>query len=329
MIITQAPLRVSFFGGGSDFPEYFQQHGGAVLATAIDRYAYVTIQPFADAFFDHRLRVSYSENEAVMTADDVRHPAIRASLRYLGFDTGIELHHMADLPARTGLGSSSSFVVALLQALHAYKGSYRAPETLAGEAIEIERVILQEAGGHQDQIIAAVGGTCLIRFCTDGRFTVSPIPLSARQVADWGACFLLAYTGIRRNSYTVQQEHKARLERNCDALREMAQMAVEAASLLSTNASLRQFGELLHEGWALKRSLCDVSLTEIDDAYEAGRRAGAWGGKLLGAGRGGFLLFMAEPDRHQAIQDALPGMRTLRFGLNAPGSRVVFAQATQ
>lgn len=192
-------MRVSFFGGGTDFPEHFTEHGGAVLATAIDRYAYVTVQPFNFNFFDHRLRVAYRKTETANSARDIEHPAIRACLQRLGIDDGIELHHMADLPARTGLGSSSTFVVAMLQALHAFAGRYRGPEELAQEAIEVERVTLAEAGGHQDQIIAAFGGTCLVRFEQGGGFSVSHVPLSAARAGEIGRSLLLVYTGIQRD----------------------------------------------------------------------------------------------------------------------------------
>lgn len=329
MIITQAPLRVSFFGGGTDFPGHFLEHGGAVLATAINRCAYVTVQPFNHGFFDHRLRIAYRRVEAVSDAAAIEHPAIRACLQKLGIDEGVELHHMADLPARTGLGSSSTFVVAMLQALHAYAGRYRSPEDLAREAIEIERVILNEAGGYQDQIIAAVGGTSLIEFNRDGGFTVSPLALAPSRVADLERCLLLVYTGIERSSYTVQEQHVARLRRNKGSLCDMANLAREGAALLAGRGPIEDFGRLLHEGWMLKRDLSDVTLPEIDEAYDTGRRHGAWGGKLLGAGRGGFLLLAADPERHADIRAALPGRIAFPVSINAAGSRVIFAQGAR
>jgi D-glycero-alpha-D-manno-heptose-7-phosphate kinase len=326
MIITQAPLRVSFLGGGTDFPDHFREHGGAVLATAIDRCAYVTVQPFYDRFFDHRLRISYRKTEAVQNAADIEHPAIRACLQKLRVNEGIELHHMADLPARTGLGSSSTFVVAMLQALHAFAGRFRTADDLAREAIEVEREILGEAGGYQDQIISAVGGTSYVRFERNGSFSVSQLPLTPARVQELNGCLLMIYTGIQRESYTVQKTHIARIGTNRHGLCELSAMAREGAVLLAGAAPIAEFGHLLHEGWRLKRSLADVSLPEIDDAYDVGRQAGAWGGKLLGAGRGGFLLFMAPPERHDAIRLALRDRIHLRFGINAPGSRVIFAQ---
>ena len=326
MIITQAPVRISFFGGGTDFPGHFKSWGGAVLATAIDRFAYVTVQRFHDEFFDHGLRIAYRKTEAPKNAEEVEHPAIRACLQKLGIDKGAELHHMADLPARTGLGSSSSFVVAMLQALHAYEGRFRSPQALAEEAIEVERVILGEAGGYQDQVLAAFGGICLIRFDRSGGFTVSQLPLASERIRALQQHLLLMYTGIQRDSYSVLRKQIERTALNNRVLCDMTRLAEEAAILITDGAPITDFGELLHENWMLKRRLSEVSLPVIDEAYESGRRAGASGGKLLGAGQGGFLLFVARPACHSEIRAALPGMISLQVKINAPGSRVIFAQ---
>lgn len=326
MVITQAPLRVSFLGGGTDFPEHFREHGGAVLVTAIDRSSFVTVQSFHHEYFDHGLRLAYRRTEAPKRAADVEQPAIRACLQKLGIESGIELHHMADLPARTGLGSSSSFIVAMLQALHAHGGRFRPPEALAREAIEVERVILGEAGGWQDQVAAAVGGTCLVRFERHGDFTVSQLPLSQERVSELNRSLVLVYTGIQRDSFVIQRTHAAKVAANARTLCEMAAMAEEGAALLAGGGSLEGLGRLLHESWMLKRSLAQVSLRDIDDAYEVGRRAGAWGGKLLGAGQGGFLAFLARPSAVRAIREALNGRVAARVGVNAPGSRVIFSQ---
>jgi len=325
MIITQAPVRISFVGGGSDFPGHFHRHGGCVLATAVDRFGYVTVQDFNHRIFAHRLRVSYRRTEDANRPADIEHPAIRACLEKLGITEGVELHHMADLPARTGLGSSSSFVVAMLQALHAHQGRFRSAEALATEAIEVERRILQEAGGYQDQIIAAFGGTSLIRFSRTGQFHVTQLPLSADRLAEIEAHLLLLYTGIERDSFKVLRRQVARTDRNCDALCALGALAERAADELAGDGDLVRFGTMLHDGWQLKRSLSTVSLPVIDAAYEAGRRAGASGGKLLGAGQGGFLLFIAEPRFHAAIRRALRHMTAVRVGINAPGSRVIFS----
>jgi D-glycero-alpha-D-manno-heptose-7-phosphate kinase len=326
MIITQAPVRISFLGGGTDFPQHFEDYGGAVLATAIDRFAYVTVQRFHYQFFDHRLRIAYRKTENPRNASEVDHPAIRACFQKVGIDEGAELHHMADLPARTGLGSSSSFVVAMLQALYSYQGRFCPTEILAREAIDLERNILQETGGYQDQIIAAYGGTVLVRFGRNNKFTVTQIPLSATRISELQEHMLLMYTGIERDSFRVLKRQVDRTADNQDVLCRMTSLAEEGARWLADGVPMLRFGELMHESWMLKRSLSDISLPEIDEAYEAGLKAGASGGKLLGAGQGGFLLFIAEPKDHARIQAALPGMLPLKVGVNAPGSRVVFAQ---
>jgi D-glycero-alpha-D-manno-heptose-7-phosphate kinase len=326
MIITQAPVRISFLGGGTDFPQHFENYGGAVLATAIDRFAYVTVQRFHHQFFDHRLRIAYRKTENPRNASEVDHPAIRACFQKVGIDEGAELHHMADLPARTGLGSSSSFVVAMLQALYSYQGRFCPTEILAREAIDLERNILQETGGYQDQIIAAYGGTILVLFGRNNKFTVTQIPLSAARISELQEHMLLMYTGIERDSFKVLKRQVDRTADNREVLCRMTRLAEEGARWLADGVPMLRFGELMHESWMLKRSLSDISLPAIDEAYVAGLKAGASGGKLLGAGQGGFLLFIAEPKDHARIQAALPGMLPLKVGVNAPGSRVVFAQ---
>jgi D-glycero-alpha-D-manno-heptose-7-phosphate kinase len=325
MIIAQAPVRVSFLGGGSDYPGHFERHGGAVLATAIDRFAYVTVQTFHHQFYEHGIRVAYRRTEDVQRAGDIEHPAIRACFEKLGIDEGVELHHMADLPARTGLGSSSSFVVAMLQALHAFRGVFRSAKAVAEEAIDVERRILQEAGGFQDQILAAYGGTCLVRFSRRGEFTVSQLPLSRCRIDEIQKHLLLLYTGIQRESYAVAKHQVARMADNHCVLAKMSALAEHGADVLLSGAPLAEFGALLHQGWGLKKQLSSVTLPEIDAMYATGLDAGAWGGKILGAGQGGFLLLFAPPERHLGIQAAMPDVRMVRVGINAPGSRIVFS----
>jgi len=325
MIITQAPVRISFLGGGSDFPGHFEKNGGAVLATAIHRFAYVTVQHFSQQFFDHKMRIAWRKTEAAQSPEQIENPPIRACLQKLGISEGIELHHMADLPARTGLGSSSSFVVALLQALHAYQGRFRSAEALAREAIEVERKILNESGGWQDQIVAAYGGTSLVRFDQAHGFTVIQLPISAARLDEVQAHMLLMYTGIQRDSFTIQKRQMTQLVSNRDSLSQLGSLAEDGAELLVNSGSMERFGKLLHRGWELKKSTSEVTLPAIDDAYETGLNAGAFGGKLLGAGQGGFLLFFAPPEKHAAIKAALPGMTPMRVRIHAPGARVIFS----
>jgi D-glycero-alpha-D-manno-heptose-7-phosphate kinase len=328
MIIARAPVRVSFLGGGSDFPDHFNQHGGAVLATAINRFAYVTVQPFLQEYFDHRIRLAYRRNEAVNTAEEIQHPAIRAALKKLGIAGGVEMHVMADMPARTGLGSSSSFVVAMLQALHAFHGRFRTARDLADEAIDIERNILAEAGGWQDQVIAASGGFSLVRFHRNGSYDVTQIPLPLERVHQLEEHMLLVYTQIQRDSFSVlgQSAKNGSATDKTRCLCKMAELAERGVEYLSSNRPISQFGELLHEGWELKKQAGSVTLPEIDAWYQAGLKAGATGGKLLGAGQGGFLLFIAEPRHHDAIRRACGNPPVVRVRVNAPGSQVIFSQ---
>ena len=327
MVISRAPVRVSFLGGGSDFPGHFRQHGGAVLATAINRYAYITVQPFLQEYFDHKIRLAYRRSEAVNSTSEIQHPAIRAALEKLGLDAGLEMHVMADMPARTGLGSSSSFVVAMLQALHAHCGRYRSARDLADEAIDIERNILNEAGGWQDQIVAAHGGFSLVTFGRDGSYNVMQVPLSAERVQALEEHMLLVYTEIQRDSFSVlgQPSPTAAVDKS-KILTRMSDLAQLGVDYLASDRPIARFGELLNAGWELKKQAGSVTLPEIDQWYAAGLKAGATGGKLLGAGQGGFLLFIAEPKYHDAIRKAVGNRPTVKVRVNAPGSQIIFSQ---
>ena len=327
MVIARAPVRVSFLGGGTDFPDHFQRHGGAVLVTAINRYAHVTVQPFLEEYFDHRIRLCYRRNEAVNSTAEIQHPAIRAALEKLGLSSGLEMHVMADLPARTGLGSSSTFVVAMLQALHAHCGRFRSSRDLADEAIEIERVILGEAGGWQDQIAAAFGGLSLVQFNPQGGYQVQPIPLPNERIQSLEQHMLLVYTEIQRDSFSVLgQTSNAAPDARTRTLCKLSQLAHLGVDYLASDRPIARFGELLHAGWELKKEAGSVTLPQIDAWYEAGLKAGATGGKLLGAGQGGFLLFSAEPKYHEAIRQAVGGRPVVNVRVNAPGSQIIFSQ---
>lgn len=327
MVIARAPVRVSFLGGGTDFPDHFRQHGGAVLVTAINRFAHVTVQPFLQEYFDHKIRLCYRRNESVNTTAEIQHPAIRAALEKLGLTSGVEMHVMADLPARTGLGSSSSFVVAMLQALHAHCGRFRSARDLADEAIEIERVILAEAGGWQDQIAAAHGGLSVIQFRNDGSYQVQPVPLPGERIRELEEHMLLVYTEIQRDSFSVLgKKSPAAPATRTRVLNKLSRLAHLGLDYLASDRPISDFGELLHTGWELKKEAGSVTLPEIDAWYEAGLKAGATGGKLLGAGQGGFLLFIAEPRFHEDIRRAVGGRPVVRVRINAPGSQIIFSQ---
>jgi len=324
MIITQTPFRVSFFGGGTDYPAWYRQHGGAVLASAIDKFCYITCRPLPP-FFEHRLRIVYSVNETCRTAAEVKHPAVRAALLHLGVEQGVEIHHDGDLPARSGMGSSSAFTVGLLNALHALEGRMRSPHQLAMEGLHLEQNVLEETVGSQDQVIAAHGGFNHIQFHTSGEISVRPIILPPERRAELQSSLMLFYTGIKRTAAQVADTFVGDIDSKRRQLRLLGGMVDEAIGILAGNGPLADFGLLLHEAWQAKRSLSDaVSRPEIDDAYSAALRAGALGGKITGAGGGGFLLLFVPPTRRQAVREALGRQIHVPFAFEPNGSRVVF-----
>ncbi len=324
MIISRTPLRVSFFGGGTDYPDWFRDHHGAVLATTVDKYIYISCRHLPP-FFDHTLRISYSQLEHVNTVDAIGHPSVRECLRFTGVDANLEVHTDADLPARTGLGSSSAFTVGLLHVLHAYRGELATRQQLAAEATHVERDAIHESVGCQDQILAAYGGLNLVEFSADST-SVIPVPLKAARLEAFESHLMLFYSGIARHASTVAAQQLARLPENRRTLSRMYDMVREGHALL-VNAAWRDFGELLHESWVLKRSLAaSVSTGRIDEAYARARHAGAFGGKLLGAGGGGFLLVFADPERQGAIRSALADLLPVPVGLDSTGSQIIFYQ---
>lgn len=325
MIITRTPLRVSFLGGGTDYPAWYRDHGGAVLATTVNKYIYVLCR-YLPPFFDHTFRISYSKLEHVRGLDAIDHPAVRECLRFMGVASNLEIHTDADLPARTGLGSSSAFTVGLLNALHAFKGQMATKEQLAEEATHIEHGVLRENVGCQDQILAAYGGLNRVAFSAQCA-SVQPIPLTRSRLESFERHALLFFTGITRSASQVAAEQLGRLGSNGRSLEEMQHLVEEGCRLLGGDGSFREFGELLHESWMLKRSLArSVSNEKIDRAYAAAREAGAYGGKLLGAGAGGFLLVFADPDRHERIKAALADLLHVPVKLESTGSQVIFYQ---
>ena len=326
MIICRAPVRISFFGGGTDYPEYFLKEGGAVLATAVDKYSYVTASPFLSHLFDYSIRVSYRKVELARRVDEIEHKVFRECLKFCGFEAAIELHTMADLPAFTGLGSSSAFTVCLLHALHSFKGQFLKPLELAREAIYMERQILHENVGCQDQVLAAFGGFNLVEFRTEDDFAVNRVPLSPQRLAEFERHLFLVFTGIKRKASDVVAPQLKRVKENAPALRAMRAMVYEGHEILTSQRPWREFGELLHRAWDAKRSLDGgVSSPEIDEMYDRGLKAGAWGGKLLGAGAGGFMLFFAPEDAHPKLASTFADRQFLRAKINAPGSQIIFS----
>jgi len=326
MIISRAPVRISFFGGGTDYPEYFLKEGGAVLATAIDKFSYVTASPFLSHLFDYSMRISYRKVEIVKEIDGIEHNVFRECLKLCNFERDIELHNCADLPAFTGLGSSSAFTVSLLHALHSFKGEFLCPHELAYEAIHVERNILKDNVGCQDQVLAAFGGFNLVEFRTEKDIVVNRVPMSPRRMAEFQSHLFLVFTGIKRKASEVVAHQLKRVDQNLPALRSMRAMVYEGHDILVSDRPLREFGELLHRAWEAKRTLdCGVSNGEIDEIYNIGRQAGAWGGKLLGAGGGGFMLFFAPPDVHPKLRQVFSGRQILDVKINAPGSQIIFS----
>jgi D-glycero-alpha-D-manno-heptose-7-phosphate kinase len=324
MIIARTPFRISFFGGGTDYPAWYVEHGGAVLATSIDKYCYLTCRHLPP-FFDHRIRVVYSKIENCQGVDDVQHPAVREILRFLHFERGVEIHHDGDLPARSGIGSSSAFCVGLLHALYALQGRMPSKAQLAAESIRIEQDLMRENVGSQDQVTASYGGFNHIVFQPGGEISVRPVTIPQPRMRGLNDHLLLFFTGIKRTSSDVAQSYLKRMDANKRHLRIMKDLVDEAIGLLQSERDLAAFGELLHESWLAKRSLSrDVSTSEIDDIYQGALASGALGGKLLGAGGGGFMLLFAPPERHAALREKFEGLIHVPFRFESGGSQIIF-----
>ncbi|HXR17388.1 MAG TPA: hypothetical protein VN777_14440 [Terriglobales bacterium] len=327
MIITRTPLRISFFGGGTDYPIWYRQFGGSVLSTAIDKCCYITCRRLPP-FFEYHSRISYSKIENVNENSAIDHPSVRGCLQYLGVDEGVEIHHVADLPARTGLGTSSAFTVGLLLGLYALREQMRNKHALAADAIHVEQDVIKEAVGSQDQISAAYGGFNRINFNTDGSFEVKPIITSPDRLAALQQHCALYFTGFSRTASEIAKEQIRMTPHRKHELDLIFQMVNEAESIVTDpNRSLDEFGHLLHESWQVKRKLTgNITNTNLDEIYEAGRSAGALGGKLLGAGGGGFMLFFVPPERREALRMRLKNLLCVPFGISNRGSHVVVCE---
>jgi D-glycero-alpha-D-manno-heptose-7-phosphate kinase len=324
LIITRTPLRVSFFGGGTDYPVWYRQNGGAVLSTAIDKYCYITCRRLPP-FFDYRSRISYSKVENVANNEAIEHPSVRGCLQFMKIREGVEIHHVADLPARTGLATSSAFTVGLLLGLYALGDRMRDKHALAKDAIHVEQEVLHEAVGAQDQVVAAYGGFNHIGFQADGSIQVKPMLAAADRISELQNHMVLFFTGFARTASEIAKEQVKETPNRQTELTTMLQMVDEAVDIVSNNHQpLRKFGSLLHESWNLKKSLTSkITSPEIDEIYEAGREAGALGGKLLGAGGGGFMLFFVPPERREALIVRLRRLLCVPFAFSNRGSQVV------
>lgn len=327
MIISRTPFRMSFFGGGTDYPVYFREHGGSVLATTFNKYCYISCR-ILPPFFEHKHRVVYSLIENVKDIDDVKHPAVRATVKYMGIKEGLEIHHDGDLPARTGLGSSSSFTVGLLHSLYALKGEMPSKMKLATEAINIEQNILKENVGSQDQVSASFGGLNLIRFEPDESIQVSPVITHPDRLRELQESIMLFFTGFSRYASDVAGEQIKNTPKKKTELSAMHDMVSEAMSILSNpKTDLAEFGRLLHESWKLKRGLTSSITTDfVDDMYDTAMRAGALGGKLLGAGGGGFVIVFARKEDQPKIADKLKHLLLVPFEFENAGSQIIVYQ---
>ncbi|HZY55809.1 MAG TPA: galactokinase [Reyranella sp.] len=323
MIITRTPLRVSFFGGGTDYPAWFREHGGAVLATTIDKYLYLHCR-YLPPFFDFKSRIVWSKIEQVQQPSEIAHPAIRGVLEWMKIGDGVEIHHHGDLPARTGLGSSSSFSVGLLHALHALRGELVSKRKLAEEAIFVEQQVLQENVGVQDQIQSAFGGLNRIDIRTDGSFEVTPLVVRADRLAGLQKHLLLLYTGLSRTASEIAAEQVATVGQKTAELKTMREMVDLGEKILVGTGDLREFGRLLDESWKLKRSLSSkIAPSFVNEIYDTARQAGADGGKLLGAGGGGFMLIFVTPDKRASVLKSLQKLLPVPFQFERGGTQIV------
>lgn len=321
MIITRTPFRMSFFGGGTDFPGFYEEHGGAVLSTTFDKYCYVNVRHLP-RFFEYSTELSYSKIERVTDVDDIEHPAIREAMKFLDMHE-IRLTYEADLPARSGLGTSSSFAVGMLNAFYALKGKYADKKKLADKAIYLERTLCKESGGVQDQIAAAYGGLNRINFNAEG-YTVNPVILSPERKERLNRNLMLFFTGFSRFSSDIQVKTEQNLKNKTRQLMEMLGLVDEAERILTSKTDLDEFGKLLDYTWKLKRGITDkVSTDSIDAVYEKAISAGAGGGKLLGAGGGGFLLFYVRQERQGDVREALKDLLHVPFDFETAGTRVI------
>ena len=326
MIISKTPVRVSFFGGGTDYPDYFREFEGSVLNTSIDKYIYVTVNKI-EGLLDHKYRVAYSKLELCNHVDEISHPVVREVIKYLGIDYGLEINIFSDLPARTGIGSSSSFTVGLLHSLYGLMGVMKSKEQLAHEAIHIEQVVLQERVGVQDQLAAAMGGLNHMRFTSD-RLEVNPLILSKERKAALQSNLLMFYTGLNRFASEVLKEQiqKTQEKKITTELKDIFDMVQKGIGILTDSGrSLDEFGALMHEAWMAKRKLSSaISNDFLDDIYNKAKDAGAIGGKLLGAGGGGFFVFYVPQEQQAKVRAALTEVKEISFGFESEGTRIIF-----
>ncbi len=326
MILARTPFRISFFGGGTDYPDWYLKHGGQVLSTAINKYCYITVRKLPP-FFEHKHRLVYSKIEAVKDIEQIKHPVIKAILNdQVKLNFGLEIHHDGDLPARAGLGTSSAFAVGLINALNALLGKSSSKKFLAEYAINIEQKLLKENVGSQDQVAAAYGGFNKIIFLKDGNFSVNPVIISNNRKKELLSNLLLFFTGITRNASDIAAEQIKNTRVNESALLQMHDMVDLALDVLeSENKPISDFGELMYENWMLKNSLSKkITTSFINETISLAKKLGATGSKLLGAGGGGFILIFAPPEKHEKIKKGLKDLVYVPFAFDSIGSHLTF-----
>lgn len=325
MIICKTPLRISFFGGGTDYPDYFSKFGeGTVLGTAIDKFVYHSISKFYSQLFDYSIRISYRKVECVNSLDEIEHVPFRECLREHGITNDIEVDFTAELPAYSGLGSSSSFVVGLLNSLYAYRNKSIEKLALAKEAIRIEREVLHEPVGYQDQTFAAVGGINFIKFSKTGEISVEPVILDEAKKQNFEDHLMLFFSGIQRRANTIIKNQIMKVEENQENLGKMREFAYKGFDILQNSSTLEGFGELLDKNWKMKKQLhSTISNENIDEIYEKGIKGGALGGKLLGAGGGGFIVFFVPPKNKKSVRQQLSQLTEIPIKISDQGSQIL------
>ena len=327
MVISKTPFRISFFGGGTDYPVWYNEHPGAVLSTTIDKYCYITARHLPP-FFDYKFRVRYTQREETLSIEEIKHPSVKACLSFLNEDNslnnGVEIAHNSDLPACTGMGSSSAFTVGLLHALYALKGQIIAQRALALNAIHVEHNIIKEHVGSQDQVAAAMGGLNRIDFSSID-ININPLTLKASRIKELQQHLLLFFTGFTRIASDIAAVQISQTKDRTTELSQMYQLVDEAIKILSTETDITTFGKLLHQTWLLKRSLTNrISTTDIDNIYDKALSAGALGGKLLGAGGGGCILFFVTPEKQPEVINALKPLLLIPFAFETQGSQIIY-----
>lgn len=326
MIISRTPLRISFFGGGTDYPAFYDEHGGAVLSTSINKYSYVICR-YLPPFFDYKYLIRFTKRQETQTIAEIEHSSVRECLNFVDLNNrGVEIQHNADLPPMSGLGSSSAFTVGLLNTLYALKGKITTKRQLALEAIHVEQELIKESVGSQDQTVAAFGGLNKIEFGGKRKIWVQPITLEQSKMDFLQSHLMLFFTGFPRNASDIAEEQIRKTPEKTKELKAMVEMVDEAVKVLNGGQDgYTDFGTLLHESWKLKRSLTErISTDNIDEIYEAARQAGVLGGKLLGAGGGGFMLLFVQPEIQQKIKEKLNKLLYVPFNFHDLGSQIVY-----